>query len=67
MRFGPGRLITLFAASCVVLAACGDDDDRLPVLDTSPTQPPGTEAPTTTIDTGKPAVSLPEHSRPNLS
>jgi cyclophilin family peptidyl-prolyl cis-trans isomerase len=60
MRFGPGRLITLFAASCVVLAACGDDDDRLPVLDTSPTQPPGTEAPTTTIDTGKPAVSLPE-------
>ncbi|HEX6657071.1 MAG TPA: peptidylprolyl isomerase [Ilumatobacter sp.] len=60
MRFGPGRLITLFAASCIVLAACGDDDDRLPVLDTSPTQPPGTEAPTTTIDTGKPAVSLPE-------
>ena len=60
MRFGPGRLVTLFAASCIVLAACGDDDDRLPVLDTSPTQPPGTEAPTTTIDTGKPAVSLPE-------
>jgi cyclophilin family peptidyl-prolyl cis-trans isomerase len=60
MHFGPGRLITLFAASCVVLAACGGDDDRLPVLDTSPTQPPKTEAPTTTIDTGKPAVSLPE-------
>jgi peptidylprolyl isomerase/peptidyl-prolyl cis-trans isomerase B (cyclophilin B) len=60
MRFGPGRLITLFAASCIVVAACGDDDDRLPVLDTSPTQPPGSEATTTTIDTGKPAVSLPE-------
>jgi cyclophilin family peptidyl-prolyl cis-trans isomerase len=60
MHFGPGRLVTLFAASCLVLAACGDDDDRVPVLDTSPTQPPATEAPTTTIDTGKPAVSLPE-------
>jgi cyclophilin family peptidyl-prolyl cis-trans isomerase len=60
MHFGPGRMVTLFAASCLVLAACGDDDDRVPVLDTSPTQPPATEAPTTTIDTGKPAVSLPE-------
>lgn len=56
MRFGPGRLVTLLAASCLVAAACGDDDNRLPVLDTSPTQPP---APTTTIDTGKPQVSLP--------
>jgi cyclophilin family peptidyl-prolyl cis-trans isomerase len=61
MHFGPGRLVTLLAASCVVLAACGSGgDDRLPVLDTSPTQPPKSEAPTTTIDTGKPAVSLPE-------
>ena len=60
MRFGPGRLVTLLAAaSCLVLAACGDDDDRVPVLDTSPTQPPRSEAPTTTIDNGKPAVSLP--------
>jgi peptidylprolyl isomerase/peptidyl-prolyl cis-trans isomerase B (cyclophilin B) len=59
MLFGPGRLATLFVASCLVLAACGDDEDRLPVLDTSPTQPPASEAPTTTIDTGKPAVSIP--------
>jgi peptidylprolyl isomerase/peptidyl-prolyl cis-trans isomerase B (cyclophilin B) len=60
MHFGPGRLATLLAASCVVLAACGNgDDDRLPVLDTSPTQPPKSQAPTTTIDTGKPTVSLP--------
>jgi peptidylprolyl isomerase/peptidyl-prolyl cis-trans isomerase B (cyclophilin B) len=60
MHFGPGRLITLFAASCLVVAACGSDDDRQPVLDTSPTSPPQSQAPTTTIDTGKPAVSLPE-------
>jgi hypothetical protein len=59
MRFGPGRLVILLAASCLVPAACGDDDDRQPVLDTSPTQPPQSQAPTTTIDTGKPAVSLP--------
>ncbi len=59
MRFGPGRLVIFLAASCLVLAACGDDDDRQPVLDTSPTQPPQSQAPTTTIDTGKPAVSLP--------
>jgi cyclophilin family peptidyl-prolyl cis-trans isomerase len=61
MHFGRGRIITLFAASCVVLAACGSSgNDRLPVLDTSPTQPPKSQAPTTTIDNGKPAVSLPE-------
>ena len=59
MLSGPGRLVTLLAASCFVLAACGDDDDRLPVLDTSPTEPPASEAPTTTIDSGKPDVSLP--------
>jgi cyclophilin family peptidyl-prolyl cis-trans isomerase len=59
MRFGPGRLVILLAASTLVIAACGDDDDLVPVLDTSPTQPPKSQAPTTTIDNGKPAVSLP--------
>jgi cyclophilin family peptidyl-prolyl cis-trans isomerase len=59
MRFGRGSLITVFAASCLVLVACGDDDDRVPVLDTSPTGPPQSGAPTTTIDSGKPEVSLP--------
>jgi peptidylprolyl isomerase/peptidyl-prolyl cis-trans isomerase B (cyclophilin B) len=59
MRFGPGRLAALFAASCIVVAACGGSDDRLPVLDTGPTQPPKSQAPTTTIDNGKPAVSIP--------
>ena len=60
MRLGLGRPIILFAACCVALAACGDDEDRLPVLDTSPTLPSATDAPTTTLDTDKPAVSLPE-------
>jgi cyclophilin family peptidyl-prolyl cis-trans isomerase len=59
MRFGRGSLITVLAASCLVLVACGDDDDRVPVLDTSPTEPPQSGAPTTTIDSGKPEVSLP--------
>ena len=60
MRFGPGRLVTLLAASCVVFAACGDDDDRQPVLDTSPTQPPTAQAPTTTDRHRRsPTVSLP--------
>jgi cyclophilin family peptidyl-prolyl cis-trans isomerase/FKBP-type peptidyl-prolyl cis-trans isomerase len=41
MRFGPGRTAaTLFVASCVVLAACGDDENLEPVLDTSVTDPP---------------------------
>jgi peptidylprolyl isomerase/peptidyl-prolyl cis-trans isomerase B (cyclophilin B) len=59
MRFGPGRLAALLAAVLVVAAACGSSDDRVPVLDTSPTQPPKSQAPTTTIDNGKPEVSLP--------
>jgi cyclophilin family peptidyl-prolyl cis-trans isomerase len=69
MRFGSGRVAaTLIVASCIVLAACGSDDDRLPVLDTSPTEPPAsTETPAstgpgTTVPGAveKPAVSLPE-------
>jgi peptidylprolyl isomerase/peptidyl-prolyl cis-trans isomerase B (cyclophilin B) len=47
MRFRPGRVATaLTLASCLALAACGDDSDREPVLDTSPTvAPASTTAP----------------------
>jgi peptidylprolyl isomerase/peptidyl-prolyl cis-trans isomerase B (cyclophilin B) len=65
----------LIVASCVALAACGDDADRQPVLDTSPTDPPSATAPAGStpegstpdgsaaagsVPAGKPEVQIPE-------
>jgi cyclophilin family peptidyl-prolyl cis-trans isomerase len=61
IRSAASRTLVVAVACLLVLAACGDDD-RLPVLDTSPTvAPPATNAPATTTPgaSDKPAVSIP--------
>ena len=71
MRLRPGRSASaLIVACCVAFAACGDDADREPVLDTSPTVAPASTTPTSTssddsatsgsVPPGKPEVQLPE-------
>jgi cyclophilin family peptidyl-prolyl cis-trans isomerase len=60
MRFLSGRVaVSLAVACCLVTAACGSNDDRVPVLDTSvrPTSPD--DFSTSSENPDKPDVSLP--------
>ncbi len=65
MRLSPARsrAAVLGAVCCLALVACGDDEQRLPVLDTSPTTIASTTVPGSTV----PGSSVPGASDPTSS